>query len=245
LNFIYKYYSRYDEFRSIVVDRTYVSMPDSNTSDAVYFQMAINACKQLRVYWLSRYVASLPTNMSSYPMNNAPIHSNNYRSVTSTMNTTSQCRDHCRTNDDDSFKHRLVSMPCRLDTMSYIDHPPAYYIRCRSSMMSHDYHKYADESSSTDVHVEHQVTSTNIEMMCHRSIHDYANNDNIELFYRILASDCLAGSPFCQHIHLIVKSTDEIRTIENYIRFIGDAEILLSMVSNKFKDRLVRQFISR
>lgn len=59
LNFIYKYYSRQAQFRSIVLDSNKSSMPHSSTPDSECFLMAINAMEQLRVYWLPRFFSEI------------------------------------------------------------------------------------------------------------------------------------------------------------------------------------------
>ncbi|CAF4445404.1 unnamed protein product [Rotaria socialis] len=246
LNFINKYYSRHHEFCSIKVDFGNSPMPDSSTPDSIWFQMAINAMNQLRVYWLSRYLNQLrrsekpPTTMESKSkpaekMIKQPSENN----IVTPINRTSEA-------DVITEESRLVKVS--LENISYVDCKPGQYI-CVQPSKQHNFQDDFDESNDDN---NKQLIDTDSKLKCElpsystsdRSIEDYATDANIELFYRILVSDSLAGSPFLEYISQAASKTDTT-SLHTCIHCIVDAEILLSIPSGKLKEKILKQFIFR
>lgn len=186
LNFIYKYHSRQNEFRSITIDLNNNLIPDATTPDSIWFQMAINAMHQLRLYWIPRYQSQL-----------SPLKQPSSKSNPITLNSRASKTDK-QTNNTDQPLNNLSKLNFEI---------PSY--------------------PSSD-----------------RSIADYAIDANSELFYHILVSDSMAGSPFLDFILHSVSKPDVIQ-IQTCIQCITDAEVLLSLPLGKLKKRIVQQFISR
>ncbi|CAF3529113.1 unnamed protein product [Adineta steineri] len=202
LNFIYKYYSQQQEFRSI--------------TDTIWFQMAINAMCQLRTYWLPRYLGQ---QSKINPSTIQPVLNQiENKSITTLSNHSSHSNS--TINEPELIKYTL-------DNISYLNYNPQQYILIDPSR-EHDFL----QDIETDINVKFENTSSD------RSIEDYATDANLELFYRILVSDMLAGFPFSDYISQTIP-------IQNCIRFITDAEILLSIPSGNFQEKILRQFISR
>ena len=245
-NFIYKYYSRTDEFRSLTVDKGQCSMPDSSTPDAVCFQMAIRALDQLRLYWLHRYLtssSSVKAHLSqAESKSGAPA---SITAVASADETSSQLMSHTEERRTELPLVRFMS-----GKMSYIKHNPHQYIRIQPTM-THPYHAESplfaelEENTRPSTRIDSRNRSdSSIFDLDERSIDEYSTNDNLELFYRVLVSDSLAGWPFLDFLAQ-TKPTSDDRFLQPYIRCIADAEILLSITSDKLKERLTRQFIVR
>ncbi|CAF2115260.1 unnamed protein product [Rotaria magnacalcarata] len=246
LNFINKYYSRHHEFCSIKVDFGNSPMPDSSTPDSTWFQMAINAMNQLRVYWLSRYLNRLhrsekpPTTMESKSKPaEKMIKQSTENNIVTPINHTSQA-------DVITEESRLVNVS--LENISYVDYRPGQYICVQPSKQ----HKSQDDVDESNDNNNKQLIDTDSKLKCERppysisdrSIEDYATDANIELFYRILVSDSLAGSPFLEYISQTASKTDTI-SLHTCIHCIVDAEILLSIPSGKLKEKILQQFIFR
>ena len=240
LNFVYKYYSQQHKFRSIINNLNNSRMPDSSTSDTIWFQMAINAMQQLRVYWLPRYFHQLsssyrskvkhPTIQSNANDLKSPSENIIVRSSENHFNTNSMIKE-----------PKLVKFT--LGNMSYLDYNPRQYILIRPSE-EHDFQQDIEElndKNNNRIDADSKVTSFSFS---DRSIEDYASDANLELFYRILLSDSLAGSPLFQYISETIPKNDAI-PYQTCIHFITDAEVLFSLSSGTFKDRILRQFISR
>ncbi|CAM4805667.1 unnamed protein product [Rotaria magnacalcarata] len=231
LNFINKYYSRHHEFCSIKVDFGNSPMPDSSTPDSTWFQMAINAMNQLRVYWLSRYLNRLhrsekpPTTMESKSKPaEKMIKQSTENNIVTPINHTSQAD--------------VITEESR----------PGQHICVQPSKQ----HKSQDDVDESNDNNNKQLIDTDSKLKCERpsysisdrSIEDYATDANIELFYRILVSDSLAGSPFLEYISQTASKTDTI-SLHTCIHCIVDAEILLSIPSGKLKEKILQQFIFR
>ncbi|CAF1644920.1 unnamed protein product [Rotaria magnacalcarata] len=246
LNFINKYYSRHHEFCSIKVDFGNSPMPDSSTPDSTWFQMAINAMNQLRVYWLSRYLNRLhrsekpPTTMESKSKPaEKMIKQSTENNIVTPINHTSQA-------DVITEESRLVNVS--LENISYVDYRPGQHICVQPSKQ----HKSQDDVDESNDNNNKQLIDTDSKLKCERpsysisdrSIEDYATDANIELFYRILVSDSLAGSPFLEYISQTASKTDTI-SLHTCIHCIVDAEILLSIPSGKLKEKILQQFIFR
>jgi hypothetical protein len=135
-----------------------------------------------------------------------------------------------------------------LDNISYIDYNPQQYILIHPSEQD-DFQENTeefDESNNTnepekDSKIEFEDISPSFSG---RSIEDYASNSNLELFYRILVSDSLAGLPFFEYISQTIPKIDII-SYQTCLCFLIDAEILLSISSGKSKERILRQFLLR
>lgn len=216
-------------------------MPDSSTPDAVCFQMAIHALNQLRLYWLHRYL----TSSSSVKLHFSQAESKSsapasITAVPSADETSSQSSSHTEEKRTESPLVRFTS-----DTMSYIKHNPHQYIRIQPTI-THPYHAelpvFAESKENTDL--DTTIDSSSIFDLGERSIDEYSTNDNFELFYRVLVSDALAGWPFLDFLAQ-TKPTGDDRFLQMCVRCIADAEILLSITSDKLKGRLIRQFIVR
>jgi hypothetical protein len=228
-------------------------MPDSSTSDTIWFQMAINAMHQLRIYWLPRYLSqrSLPPRSKiKYSTNES--HPNQIKNVIkpSSENIIRTSSNHLSNTDLRIKELKLVKHT--LGNISYLDYNPQQYILIQPSLQ-HDFQQDTEELNEPDIENNNTnqidkdckiIFENKLSLSSDRSIEDYATNDNIELFYRILISDSLAGSPFFEYISQIIPKTDAI-PYQTCIRFITDAEVLLSIPSGKFKERILRQFISR
>ncbi|CAF3398807.1 unnamed protein product [Rotaria sp. Silwood1] len=250
LNFIYKYYSQYHEFHSITNSFGDTRMPDSSTPDSIWFQMAINAMHQLRIYWLPRYLSQLFSSSqlkkkpSTIETNSKPIEN---IIKTSSDNVIVTPNNHLSTIDSKRKKEpNLVKYT--LDNISYLDYYPQQYIQIQSSEQDDFQQSFEELSERNDNNQIDTNSKLKFEVPLYsssdRSIEDYATNVNLELFYRILVSDSLAGSPFLQYISQIVPKTDVI-SFQTCIHCITDAEIVLSIPSEKFKERILKQFISR
>lgn len=237
LNFIYKYYSRQDEFRSITIDLNHHRMPDSTTTDTIWFQMAINAMYQLRIYWLPRYLSQISLSPRS-KIKHSIIESNSNQ--IENISPTSSSHHHSNT---DSIMNETEFVKYNLGNISYLDYNPQKYILIQSS---EEYDtKEINESETHRVDKDSKIISEDISLPpSHRSIEDYATEYNIELFYRILVSDSLAGSPFSEYMSQTIPKIDVI-PYQSCIHFITDAEVLLSISSGKFKENILKQFISR
>jgi len=217
-------------------------MPDSSTSDAIWFQMAINAINQLRVYWLPRYLGQ-----RSSPFRSKIKHSiieSNPNKKSSSENIIETSSNHLSNTDSIIKESKLVKFT--LDNISYLDYNPRQYILIQPSEQDTEELNESDINNNInqidkDCKIEFEMTSS---LSSDRSIEDYATDANIELFYHILVSDLLAGSPFFEYISQTIPKTDVI-PYQTCIRFITDGEILLSIPSGKFKERILRQFISR
>ncbi|CAF0904478.1 unnamed protein product [Rotaria sordida] len=202
LNFIYKYYSQHHEFRSITIDCGDTRMPDSSTPDSIWFQMAINAMHQLRIYWLPRYLSQLP--LSSQLKKKPSTNESNSKPFDNIINTSSEnvivtsVNHRSQTNSIINKEPNLVKFT--LDNISYLDYNPRQYIHIQSSEQD-DFQQDFEELNQSN---HNNQTDANIKLkfevpsyaLSDRSIEDYATDANIELFYRILVSDSLAGSPF-------------------------------------------------
>ncbi len=247
LNFIYKYYSQQHEFRSITIDLDHPLMPDSSTSDEIWFQMSINAMHQLRVYWIPRYLGQV-SSPSRSKIKHSKIELNpkqiNNIIKSSSENTIEKSSYHLFYTNSLIKEPKLVKYT--LDNISYLDYNPQQYIPIQPSEQ-HNYQQDTEELNNDTNQIDNdskiQFEDTSLPFS-DRSIEDYATDANIELFYRILISDLLAGSPFFEYISQTISKIDVI-PYQTCIHLITDAEILLSIPSGKFKERILRQFISR
>ncbi len=252
LNFIDKYYSRKDELHSITADLDNPSMPNSRTSDTIWFQMTINAMHQLRIYWLPRYLSQVSSSPSRMKIKHRKIDPNPNR-IESTVKSWSSSENMIETSFNDlpkteSTNNEVNLVKHTLGNISYIDYNPQQYILIQPSEQD-DFQQDTEEFNESDnthrtekdCKIEFQDTSPSFS---DRSIEDFASDANLELFYRILVSDSLAGSPFIEYISQTIPKTDTI-SYQTCLRFITDAEILLSISSGKFKERILRQFLSR
>jgi hypothetical protein len=248
LNFIHKYSSQQHEFRSIINSFNNSLMPDSNTPDAIWFQIAINAMHKLRIYWLPSYLGQRSSSSRS-KTKQSTIESNSNQ----IENDTKSSRKNIILKSSDHFSNTepVIRQPkFTLGNMSYIDYNPRQYISIDPSEQ-HDFQEDTEElyesnndknnQSDIDCKVRFEVTPY---PSSDRSIETYATAANIELFYRVLISDFLAGSPFFEYISQRIPKNDVI-FYQTCIRFITDAEILFSIPSGKFKDRILKQFISQ
>jgi hypothetical protein len=208
-------------------------MPDSTTSNAIWFQMAINAMHQLRIYWLPRYLSQLSLKLKHSTLNQIK---NNIKS--SSKNTIAAHANPLSPTDPMINESKLVKYT--LGNISYLNYNPRQYILTQSS------EQHTEEFNESDNN--HQIeTECKMTFECpssDHSIEEYATDDNIELVYRILVSDSLAGSPFLEYISQIIPKP-EVIPLQTCIRFITDAELLLSMPVGNFKERILKQFISR
>jgi len=215
-------------------------MPDSSTSNAIWFQMAINAMHQLRIYWLPRYLNQLSSssrlklrhstlnqiknNIKSSSKNTIAAHSNRLSHINPMIN-----------------ESKLVKFT--LGNISYLNYNPRQYILTQSSEQHTEEFNESDNDNNN-----HQIeTECKMTFECpssDHSIEEYSTDANIELVYRILVSDSLAGSPFSEYISQIIPKP-EVIPLQTCIRFITDAEVLLSMPVGNFKERILKQFISR
>jgi len=227
-------------------------MPDSSTSDEIWFQMAINAMHQLRVYWIPRYLGQVSS--PSRSKKKQPIIESHPKQInniikSSLENTIEKSSYHLFYTNSLIKESKLVKYT--LDNISYLDYNPQQYIPIQLSKQ-HNYQQDTEELNQSEINnntnqidndskIQFEDTSL---PFSDRSIEDYATNANIELFYRILISDLLAGSPFFEYISQTISKIDVI-PYQTCIHLITDAEILLSIPSGKFKERILRQFISR
>jgi len=204
-------------------------MPDSTTSNTIWFEMAINAMHQLRIYWLPRYLSQLSLKLKHSTLNQIK------NSIKSSSTADSNHLSHI---DPMINESKLVKFT--LGNISYLNYNPRQYILTQSS------EQHTEEFNESDNN--HQIgTECKMTFECpssNHSIEEYATDDNIELVYRILVSDSLAGSPFLEYISQIIPKP-EVIPLQNCIRFITDAEVLLSMPLGNFKERILKQFISR
>jgi hypothetical protein len=225
-------------------------MPDSSTPDTIWFQMAINAMQQLRIYWLPRYIGQLPSVPRS-KIKHPTMKSNSNQIDGDDIKPLSEniiLKDHLPNINSMIKEPKFIKFT--LGNMSYIDYNPRQYIPIQPSVQ-HDFQEDIEElnepnknnnnQSDIDYKISFDVTSF---PSSDRSIEDYATDANIELFYRIFISDFLAGYPFFEYISQTIPKNDVIAH-QTCIRFITDAEILFSIPSGKFKDQILKQFISR
>ncbi|UJR26723.1 hypothetical protein I4U23_008038 [Adineta vaga] len=246
LNFIHKYYSRQQEFRSITIDCTKSSMPDSSTSDTIWFQMAINAMYQLRTYWLPRYLTQISSTVQTQIKQSILQQMETYiepSSANNDDNSTTISLDHRSHKNVIPDKINLIKIV--FDNISYLDYYPRQHTLIETSK-EHGFqqdnevlNKFDDHQTAVDhtLQIQEQPSSE-------QSIEDYASDDNLELFYRIFVSDSLAGGPFSDYIALTLSKTEAV-SLQTCIRFITDAEVVLSLPSGNFKTRILKQFISR
>ena len=230
LTFIQRYHSRSNEFRSIALRADRSFMPDSTTADAIYFSMSIKAVEQLRTYWVPRYraQASPPTVHPSFVQTTSDV----------IVRPSPSSIEHVpRTSSTQLARFTL-------DTMSYLRYNPQQFIRIQSSL-THPYQgHFEDDFQSIDRHSSPTKSISPLPPSSDRSIADYATENNLGLFYRLLASDSLAGGPFLSYISEVV-SKQEARPLEVSLRFIADAEVLLSLTRDELHERLCRRFITR
>lgn len=236
LNFTYKYNARQAEFHSIALDLNRPSMPHSGTSDTECFQMAINAMEQLRVYWLPRYLSQ---SSSSSPLKRKhPMDTISISSSKTSVDTSSIDVPKTTSNVEDIYfiKHRIGNI-------SYIDYNPQEYLFIQPTGQD-DLEQDVDpfnppQEETNQIQKDLKPETKNIPPSdSNRSLKDYANDDNLELFYRIFISDFLAGSPFFQYVS---KSDDILH--QTGLQFITDVEILFTIPCGTFRERIVRQFI--
>lgn len=249
LNFIHKYYSKHYEYPSIFIDLDYTRMPDSTTTDTIWFQMSANALYQLRHYWLPRYLNQISlSSRSKLKHQIIKSHSNEIHKLSSENIIPTSTSVHSNTesiiNETELIKHTLGNI-------SYIDYNPQQYIPVQSSSSSSE-----EEEEYLDFEEEIDVDTDQVDKDCKiifedvsfqysdQSIEDYATDDNIQLFYRILVSDSLAGSPFLHFILQTIPKTDVI-PYKISIHFITDAEILISTPLGQCRERILKQFISQ
>ncbi|CAF1119049.1 unnamed protein product [Adineta ricciae] len=239
LNFIHKYYSQQNEFRSIMIDGKKSSMPDSTTSDTVWFQMAMNAVHQLRTYWLPRYISEVPS-MMRWKIKSA------LAPMTATVDNVDKDTppSNLQSHTEEIFD-RVNFVKVTLDNISYIDHSPQQSLLIDSSKQ----HDFEEDNEVLNTFNNHHQTKPDDRIEPEQrpsvqSIEDYATEHNFELFYRIFVSDSLAGGPFLHHLSL-TSSKDEATSLQTCLHFITDAEVVLSAPSGNFKTRILKQFISR
>jgi hypothetical protein len=219
-------------------------MPDSSTSDTIWFQMAINAMHQLRMYWLPRYLNQLSSS-SRLKLKHSTVQStrnqvkNNIKSSSKTTITAPS--NHLSHTDPMINESKLVKFT--LGNISYLNYNPRQYILTQSSEQHTEEFNESDNDNNN-----HQIrTECKMTFECpssDHSIEEYSTDANIELVYRILVSDSLAGSPFSEYISQIIPKPEVIQ-LQTCIRFITDAEVLLSMPVGNFKEKILKQFISR
>ena len=248
LNFIYKYNFRQAEFHSITLDFNQSSMPHSGTSDADCFRMAVNAVEQLRVYWLPRYLSqnSLPSSLqrkhrrsvsNSKPMDTAISRSSSKTSME--IPSIDLPKRPSNVTGDHFVKHTIGNI-------SYLDYNPQEYLHIQSSDQNDseqdiDPFDQLDETNQTEKDFKPSIEEI-LPSYSNRSLEDYANDNNLELFYRIFVSDFLAGFPFLQYISNTRAKADDV-SYETCLRFITDAEILFSIPFGNIRERIARQFI--
>jgi hypothetical protein len=130
-----------------------------------------------------------------------------------------------------------------LGNISYLNYNPRQYILTQSSEQHTEEFNESDNDNNN-----HQIrTECKMTFECpssDHSIEEYSTDANIELVYRILVSDSLAGLPFSEYISQIIPKPEVIQ-LQTCIRFITDAEVLLSMPVGNFKEKILKQFISR
>ena len=251
LNFIFKYYSRYHEFRTIAISHDHSLMPNSTTPDSIWFQMAINAIYQLRMYWLPRYLKQLSLSLQS-ERNHSKIklNLNQIKNVDRTLSSETSIptsMNYYLSNSNSKLKESQF-IKFTVDNMSYIDYNPQQYIHIQSTEQD-DFQQnielFNDSNNTNDNHQIENSSKMNFPLSSSdRSIEEYATDANTELFYRILISDSLAGSPFFDYISQTINQADRI-PLQTYIRFMIDAEILLSLPFGEFKQKILKQFISQ
>ncbi|CAF4175904.1 unnamed protein product [Rotaria sp. Silwood2] len=216
LNFIYKYYSQHHEFRSITIDFDDIRMPDSSTPDSIWFQMAINAMHQLRIYWLPRYISQL--SISSQSKKKSSTIESNSKLIENIIKTSSEnviVTPINHLSQADSIKNKEPNLvKFTLDNISYLDYNPRQYIQIQPSEQDDFQQNFEELNESNDNNQTDTNSKLKSELPLHSlsdcSIEDYATDINIELFYRILVSDSLAGSPFLEYISQTVPKTDII-----------------------------------
>ena len=242
LNFIYKYNSRQAQFHSVVLDPNKPSMPHSGTPDSECFRMAVNAMEQLRIYWLPRFLSEIPLSSLS---------KRKRRTIDQNPNQTSKASIEISSIDLPKVAPTVKAIGFvkhRIGNISYLDYSPQECLFIQSSDLN-DAEEDTDPFNQLD---EFDPVESNLKLepekilpvYSGRSLEDYANNDNLELFYRIFVSDFLAGSPFGQYIFHTNAKTEGILH-QTCLRFIIDAEILCSIPSGRFQERILRQFILR
>ena len=214
LNYLYRYSIRADEFRSIMINNEgSFFISDPNATDAIFLQMIIKAIDQLRDYWLPRYLSE----RSSHE-------------ISSTK----------QTPDKNFQQEEILSNEIRSETVSVENENPNQDVAIQSDQD----HPYRD--SFNDDHNEILSPQEKIEIVLdktepepERTLEDFLNEGKLEFFYSVIGSDALAGWPFADYL----RRTQAKDHLEQYLYFMRDVEILLSMESGSFKQRILRHLI--
>jgi len=186
----------------------------------LWLQEAIHAIRQIQSYWLIRYRNQMLS--KSVRAKRKPVIELNRVSSSENPDTISIQKP---ITDETSFvKHNLGNL-------SYIDYNPGEFVYFPTSEEESLDLNETHEDVNTEIEDKQQIPSTN------QSIEDYAVDANMELFYRILMSDSLAGSPFYDYL------SNEISKL--LIHFLRDAEILFSIPKGTFRERIIRRFINK
>ena len=200
------------------------------------FQFAIDAMHQLRTYWLPRYLSEkIPRVRSKWKqpiIESTPIEEDPETDLSS-ENLNPIVREF------QFVKHTLKNI-------SYLDYNPREYIPIQPNL-EHDFQQDTEDLDELPTNTSQDETIKSEEILfpsSNRSIADYANDENIELFYRIFISDSLAGWPFLEYITQMIPK-EKIGLYQTYIRFLTDGEILFSIRSGKFREKIVKEFIFR